>query len=475
LSDTRYSYDVDLEHPTTSQSQAVLLVTPGSTVLDVGAADGSVARPLAARGCRVWAIELDASAAANARRACERVIVGDVEQLDLDAALDGQQFDFILLLDVLEHLRDPLASLERVRDCLVPGGRVIASIPNITHGAVRLSLMSGAFTYTETGLLDRTHLRFFDRRGAENLFADARLRIVERLRVRRALTETEIPIDLSQFAPSVIQKLNEDPEATTYQFLLVGKPLGGEHIPEGVSLAERLQRNAETLEAQYRELEQYARSLEQRNRDEVEELNRDVAHGQTAEETLRKLRGDLDALGIDSANLADAIQQERAQSAEVRSEVERCLSELAQHHLELRHLRADLAVKDAFIAEMRQAEIVKEAALTEMRRAEIVKEAALTEMRRAEIVKEAALIDLQRQLFVAQGDLARTQEALERLRVFTNAAGFRILSDVTRSLNKYPGTYKILQSVVRRMAGKPPETLTRFSDCPTANYDQIKR
>ena len=180
MPDSRYSFNADLEQPTTSESQAVLLVTPGSMVLDVGAADGSVARPLAARGCRVWAIELDAAAAAKARSSSERVIVGDVEQRDLAAALEGQRFDFVLLLDVLEHLRDPLALLERLRDRVAPGGRVIASIPNVTHGAVRLSLMSGAFTYTETGLLDRTHLRFFDRRGAENLFADARLRIVER-------------------------------------------------------------------------------------------------------------------------------------------------------------------------------------------------------------------------------------------------------------------------------------------------------
>ena len=355
MPDTRYSYNVDLEHPTTSQSQAVLLVTPGSTVLDVGAADGSVARPLAARGCRVWAIELDAAAAAKARSSCERVIVGDVEQLDLDAALEGQRFDFVLLLDVLEHLRDPLALLERLRDRVAPGGRVIASIPNVTHGAVRLSLMSGAFTYTETGLLDRTHLRFFDRRGAENLFADARLRIVERLRVTRELTETEIPIDPSQFAPSVIQKLNEDPDATTYQFLLVGKPSEGEHIPEGVSLAERLQRKVDTLEAQYRELEGYARSLEQQHRAEVDELNRVVAHGKTVEEELVRIRADLDALGIDPAKLAEVVQQERAQAADVRSELERRMREITQQHLELRHLQADLAVKEAFITELRQA------------------------------------------------------------------------------------------------------------------------
>jgi 2-polyprenyl-3-methyl-5-hydroxy-6-metoxy-1,4-benzoquinol methylase len=415
LPDTRYSYNVDLDHPTTSHSQAVLLVTPGSTVLDVGAADGSVARPLAARGCRVWAIELDAAAAAKARSSCERVIVGDVEQLDLDAVLEEQRFDFVLLLDVLEHLRDPLALLERVRDCLAPGGRVIASIPNVTHGAVRLSLMAGAFTYTESGLLDRTHLRFFDRRGAENLFADARLSIVERLRVKREITETEIAVDLSQFAPSIIQKLNEDPDTTTYQFLLVGKPSEGGHLPEGESLAERLQRKADTLEAQYRALEGYARSVERQHRADLDELNRVVAHGKVVEEELVRFRADLDALALDPAKLAEMVQLERAQASDVRSELERRMSELTQRHLELRYLRADLAVKEAFITELRQAN------------------------------------------GRAAQDLARTQEALERLQVFTNSAGFRIVAKVTRSLNKYPRTYRMLQGVVRSVAGKPRE------------------
>jgi 2-polyprenyl-3-methyl-5-hydroxy-6-metoxy-1,4-benzoquinol methylase len=239
LPDSRYSYNVDLDNPTTSHSLAILLVAPGSTVLDIGAADGSVARPLAARGCRVWAIEADADQAAKARTACERVIVGDVEDLDLEAAVEGRRFDVVLLLDVLEHLRNPLATLGRARGLLAPGGRVIASIPNVTHGAVRVSVMSGTFAYTDTGLLDRTHLRFFDRRGVETLFAEAGLRIVERLRVMRGLTETEIPIELSAVQPEILQMLENDPDATTYQFVLAGVPSHGERVPDVVSLAER--------------------------------------------------------------------------------------------------------------------------------------------------------------------------------------------------------------------------------------------
>jgi 2-polyprenyl-3-methyl-5-hydroxy-6-metoxy-1,4-benzoquinol methylase len=458
LPETRYSYNVDLEHPTTSQSQAVLLVTPGSTVLDIGAADGSVARPLVARGCRVWAIESDASAAAKARSVCERVIVADVEDLDLNAALEGQRFDFILVLDVLEHLRNPLALLERLGVHLAAGGRVIASIPNITHGAVRLSLMAGTFNYTDTGLLDRTHLRFFDRRGAENLFADARLRIVERLRVARGLTETEIAVDPSAFPPSVIQKLNEDPDATTYQFLLVGKPSDGEHAPDSVSLAERLQRKADTLEAQYRELEKYAQSLD-----------RVVTDGKAVAAELARVRTDLETLGLNAESLLETIQRERAQAADIRSELERRMVELTQHYRESRHLKADLAVKEAFITELRQAveraAVLKDAAVSNqaeqgrattdaLRQALAAAEAALIERQGQAQDADRRVTSLRQQLSVAQGDLARTQEALERFQVLANSAGVRIVTNATRRLNRYPRAYRVLQGLVRKVAGK---------------------
>ena len=325
MPDTRYSYSVDLNDPTTSHSLAALLVPPGSTVLDIGAADGSIARALISRGCRVWAVEVNAAWADKARTVCERVIVGDVEQLDLETELGGKRFDVVLLLDVLEHLHDPLATLARVSNLLAPGGRIIASIPNVAHGAVRLSLMSGAFTYTETGLLDRTHLRFFDRRGAETLFRSAKLRIVERLRVTRGLTETEIPIQPSTISPQVLQMLESDDDATTYQFVFAAVPSEGVQVPETVSLAERLQRRTKELESQYLELQGYARSLEKEHAE------------------LRRVRGELESLLHTRARELDDSQAQ----LEVR------MQELAQRDLELRHLRADLAVKEAFITHLR--------------------------------------------------------------------------------------------------------------------------
>ncbi len=325
---TRYSYKVDLDDTGSSHSLAVLQIPPGSTVLDIGAADGSVARSLAARGCRIWGLESDEAAAAAARSVCQRVIVGDVETLDLDSALEGKRFDFILLLDVLEHLRDPLATLSRVSRHLVPGGRVIVSIPNVTHGAVRLSLMSGSFTYTETGLLDRTHLRFFDRRSAEALMADAGLRIVERLRVKRELHETEIPVDPSSVPPPVLKQLEEDPDATTYQFVFAAIQSDDVHVTAGAneSLTERLQRRIEELESQYRNLEAHHRSTEFEAQTRAMELE----------------------------SRARTESPDRGRSDELRGELEVRMRELGQRDFELRHLQADLMVKEAFITELRQ-------------------------------------------------------------------------------------------------------------------------
>jgi len=168
----------------------------------------------------------------------------------------------VLLLDVLEHLREPLAVLERAAAVLVPGGQIIASIPNVAHGAVRLALLRGSFEYTETGLLDRTHLRFFDRPAIEGLFRAAGLHIRDCLRVTRGLTETEIPIDPQAFPAAVVDEVAQDPESATYQFVVVAEPGDGSGATSGgESLAGRLQQRFLAAERRFREVEAHARSV----------------------------------------------------------------------------------------------------------------------------------------------------------------------------------------------------------------------
>ena len=198
---SRYSQTVDLDNWNSSHALAVMSVPPGSRVLDLGTADGSVARALKDRGCTVWGIECDERAADAASQVCDRVIVADLETPETFDTLDGETFDVVLALDVLEHLRDPTPVLRRAARHLTPKGIAIVSIPNVTHGALRVSLLEGRFNYTEQGLLDRTHLRSST---DERRTADGRGRPddAQNLRVRRELDETEIAVSRTACRPS---------------------------------------------------------------------------------------------------------------------------------------------------------------------------------------------------------------------------------------------------------------------------------
>lgn len=150
-------------------------VGSGERVLDVGCSSGYLSEPLSQRGNTLVGIELDATAAREAERWCERVLVGDVETMELP--FEPGSFDVVLCGDVIEHLRDPGAALARLRPLLVPGGRLVVSTPNIANWAMRLSLLAGRWRYTDRGFLDRTHTHLFTRRTLVETIESAGYRI----------------------------------------------------------------------------------------------------------------------------------------------------------------------------------------------------------------------------------------------------------------------------------------------------------
>jgi 2-polyprenyl-3-methyl-5-hydroxy-6-metoxy-1,4-benzoquinol methylase len=134
-------------------------VGSGKRVLDVGCSSGYLAAPLAARGNSIVGVELDPEAARGAEPYCERVLVGDVEAMELP--LEPGSFDVVLCGDVVEHLRDPVATLARLRPLLRDDGRLVLSTPNVANWAIRLSLLAGRWRYTDRGILDRSHAHLF--------------------------------------------------------------------------------------------------------------------------------------------------------------------------------------------------------------------------------------------------------------------------------------------------------------------------
>ena len=156
--------------------EAVGPLADRARVLDVGCGAGHLGRALKERwGARsVTGLELDAEAAQEASRHLDHVMQGDVESLTLNFGAD--EFDLILFGDLLEHLVDPWRFLRRATGWLVAGGHVCVSLPNIRQIRVLADLaVRGRWRYRSSGILDRTHLRFFTRGSACELVRGAGL------------------------------------------------------------------------------------------------------------------------------------------------------------------------------------------------------------------------------------------------------------------------------------------------------------
>src|SRR5215210_2104314 len=268
----KYEAEVNLENKNSSHTLIVELVGYDKHVLDVGCSTGYLAEVLVERGCRVMGIEIDPKAARRAEEYCERVMVGDVESLDLGEELDENSFDVIIFGDVLEHLKDPLQALRRLESFLGPRGYVVASIPNIAHGSVRLALMQGKFRYHSLGLLDSTHLRFFTRESLEQLFKDAGFLITELRRTTRGIFDTEIEIDREMVTEEILDLVHRDPEGLTYQFVLTAQPFG----EAGTLAPATYEKMIYELTRRLRNFEELQRILDIRTR-QLAEKEREVA------------------------------------------------------------------------------------------------------------------------------------------------------------------------------------------------------
>jgi SAM-dependent methyltransferase len=147
--------------------------TPGC-VLDLGCGRARLGFEIERLGYTVTGIDNSPVACATARTRISEVIEGDfMDSVGTAASLKGRQFDWLLAADVLEHLAEPKSALCFYRRFLKPGGRLIVSLPNVAVWDNRLRLLFGRFDYHESGLPDRTHLRFFTFRTARELVSGA--------------------------------------------------------------------------------------------------------------------------------------------------------------------------------------------------------------------------------------------------------------------------------------------------------------
>jgi 2-polyprenyl-3-methyl-5-hydroxy-6-metoxy-1,4-benzoquinol methylase len=157
-----------------SHSLALTGARAGERVLDVGCGVGLLAEQLRAqKGCRVTGIDALPAGPSAVERRLDRFIAHDLDELPLPGTLDGD-YDTILLLDVIEHLRAPEALLDELRVRFgASQPRVVISTPNIGFFLVRWGLLFGLFNYGQRGILDRTHTRLLTFRTLRHLLEEA--------------------------------------------------------------------------------------------------------------------------------------------------------------------------------------------------------------------------------------------------------------------------------------------------------------
>ena len=147
-----------------------------NTILDVGCGIGAMSSSIKSHISpeEIWGVEIVENIAEKARlnSAFKHVLVGSIE--DLVCELPENYFDCIIAGDVLEHLINPWDTLLALKKCLKPGGVFICTIPNIANLSFILRILfTGSFKYKNSGVLDRTHLRFFGKKDMVDMFKAA--------------------------------------------------------------------------------------------------------------------------------------------------------------------------------------------------------------------------------------------------------------------------------------------------------------
>lgn len=150
-------------------------------VIEIGCSSGALAREFKQinPACRYLGIDIEPEYVELAKRYCDDTAVGNIENKDTAFYAQHTDKDCWVFADTLEHLRDPWKVLREIRHVIPSHGVIVASIPNAQHWSVFAKLSMGDFRYADSGIFDRTHLRWFTRQTINEMFNQAGFSIVQ--------------------------------------------------------------------------------------------------------------------------------------------------------------------------------------------------------------------------------------------------------------------------------------------------------
>lgn len=221
-----YNRNIDLNNPDDSLALLYNFVAGDSYVLDVGCAGGELAKILHQnKNAQIVGMEYDNEAVKLCRKngAFEGVIKIDLNKLKAkDFPIFKNHFDYIILGDVLEHLYNPSEVMQELLCFLKDDGYFLLSIPNIAHASIKANLLLNDWNYTELGILDKTHIRFFTADSIINFLGEHRLLITE-------LVTTKLYIDgyqkhkVDELPAEIFDFIVKDAHSHVFQYVLKAK------------------------------------------------------------------------------------------------------------------------------------------------------------------------------------------------------------------------------------------------------------
>ncbi|MGB5749031.1 MAG: glycosyltransferase, partial [Desulfobacterales bacterium] len=207
------------------------LVSPkAKKILDIGCGAGVLGKELKDRQkCCVAGIEYAPEAATKAETALDRVYMGDAVKIMPE--IQENSFDTIIMADFLEHIANPEKILSEVKRILIPGGRLVLSIPNVRHWSVIKDLLEGRWEYRDAGILDKTHLRFFTWQSILSLLNSAGYHIESYSGTY--LQGYDVPAEFINLSKQCgIDTSSLASEGRIYQYLITCIPKSGDEFPE---------------------------------------------------------------------------------------------------------------------------------------------------------------------------------------------------------------------------------------------------
>ncbi len=322
------------------ETQLLQLVSPHSRVLVIGRDTWPLSRTLSSVGCRVSVVETRHDAPAGSATFSDRVIVGDPDALNLNATLDGAQFDAIVAVRLLEHVRNPVGMLTALGKHLSADGGVVAAVPNVMHARIRLGFLAGR---SPAGLLspdETSPSHWYDGAALQQTFERAGFVIT---RIERHIEAFDIdapPLNGTPLPPALVDELTRDADAMTRTYVVLAHPfpLAG-HVRLEIRVRELTQSHDRTAE-QMKALEQRTEGLDTR----YAELKR-VCDGTASR--IDRIGADLQLVAARDSRLQPSLTAAHQRLTSSRVELEAVRRDLTRFQYELLILRVRTTVEAA--------------------------------------------------------------------------------------------------------------------------------